>query len=303
MIEHQVHEQIDKAAWDARCNACPQAAWYGLKATLDAASPGWNALVDTDTGEQMPLTWKRKWGIQYLHQPFMVQHAGPWSPKPSLKMVERFLLAIPGFYKYADICLDAPGLPTVPGFRMEQRRNHVLRLGRPLAEVRAGYSANHRRSLRKAEKFGVLPVPAGAGEVLHFLESSERYKEWGVTGEQRACMRRLLASSVADGTGVGRVVKHGGATVAAAWFVRSLGTVTFLKGVAGREGRELCALHALIDGMVAESAGELQQLDLAGGQGDDLARFYSGFGGEARLYLRALMNRLPPLVRRLKARA
>jgi hypothetical protein len=206
-------------------------------------------------------------------------------------------------YKYADICLDAPGLPTVPGFRMEQRRNHVLRLGRPLAEVRAGYSANHRRSLRKAEKFGVLPVPAGAGEVLHFLESSERYKEWGGhwgTAGVHASVAGLLGGRWHRSR---RVVKHGGATVAAAWFVRSLGTVTFLKGVAGREGRELCALHALIDGMVAESAGELQQLDLAGGQGDDLARFYSGFGGEARLYLRALMNRLPPLVRRLKARA
>lgn len=301
MIEHLVHEQIDKAAWDARCNACPQAAWYGLSTTLDAASPGWNALVDTVTGEQMPLAWKRKWGIRYLHQPFMVQHAGPWSPKPSPGMVERFLRSIPAMYAYADICLNIPALPPMPGFRTEQRRNHVLRLDRPLDELRTGYSTNHRRSLRKAEKTGVHPEPAGAGEVLRFLGSSERFKEWGVKGEQMACMSRLLASTAADGSGAGRVVKHRGQTVAAAWFVRSHGTVTFLKGVAGREGRELCALHALIDGMVAESAGHLQQLDLAGGQSDDLARFYSGFGGEARLYLRALMNRLPPLLRRIKA--
>jgi hypothetical protein len=41
-------------------------------------------------------------------------------------------------------------------------------------------------------------------------------------------------------------------------------------------------------------------LDLAGSNDADLARFYGGFGAHRTVYLRAVINRLPPLVRNLK---
>jgi hypothetical protein len=185
--------------------------------------------------------------------------------------------------------------------KFEERRNHVLDLRPGLEVVRAGYSTNHRRSLRKAEKSGVEgPTPASAKEVGTFLEHSAQFREWGTTPEQVATMHRILHSSEKDGSGFGRVVKHAGKPVAMAWFATFQGTLVFLKGMASAEGREVSALHRLIDGTIVECAGKHMQLDLAGGNETDLARFYSGFGGVPVVYLRALMNRLPPIVRKLK---
>jgi hypothetical protein len=52
--------------------------------------------------------------------------------------------------------------------------------------------------------------------------------------------------------------------------------------------------------VVGQHAGSGIILDLAGGNDPLLARFYAGFGALPVLYLRALMNRLPPLARQLK---
>jgi hypothetical protein len=59
-------------------------------------------------------------------------------------------------------------------------------------------------------------------------------------------------------------------------------------------------MHALMDNVVVEHAGSGLVLDFAGGNDPQLARFYSGFGAERELYFRALVNRLPPLIRLMK---
>lgn len=301
MIVHLRHDEVDPAAWDRRLAASANASWYGTRAALDAASPGWNALVDEDSGAQMPLPWRMKYGVRYLFQPFMLQHLGPFSRNPSPEETGRFLEALSALYRYADICVQGAASVPVPGVRTEVRTNHVLALPADVADVRAGYSLNHRRSVQKAGRLGVA-VERGvpADRVGAFIEASEQFARWGVDAAQRAGMRKILAMTGADGTGFGRMVSGGGTPLAAGWFVRGPRQVIFLKGVSSRQGRELRAMHALIDDVAAEFASAVPELDLAGGHDPQLARFYSGFGAVPVFYLRALVNRLPPLIRRLK---
>ncbi len=300
MITWKRHADIDKAAWDKGLEACEGTTWYALSSTLDAVSPGWDALEDEATGARMPLPWRSKYGVRYLFQPFLVQHLGPFPPHPSPQDAARFLQALPGGYRYADINLCGSAMPAMPGLRTEERTNHVLQLDRTAEALRTGYSTNHRRSLGKAAKQGVQVEAADSVAVIAFLEGSEQFRRWGINAVQRGAMRQLLRATEVDGTGFGRRVRRGGTTVAGAWFVRHGGRVIFLKGMGTAEGRELRAMHALIDNVVAEHAASGLVLDFAGGNDPQLARFYSGFGAEPVLYLRALMNRLPPLVRWLK---
>ncbi len=301
MISYLRHTDIDLAAWDRRMAACANASWYGLSATLDAAAPGWDALLDEATGAQMPLPWRMKYGVRYLYQPFLIQHLGPFSPHPDADAAARFLRGVPKRFRYADIYLLGAPFPGFAGLRTEERTNHELRLRGPLEVLHAGYSANHRRSLRKAEQLDVVVERgAGSGRVIDFLEGSEQFALWGIDSAQRATMRRVLVTTEEAGTGFGRVVSNNGELVAAAWFVRESGRIIFLKGMGSAKGRDLRAMHALVDDVIAEHASSGAVLDFAGGNDPQLARFYSGFGAEPVLYLRALMNRLPPLIRRMK---
>lgn len=301
MITYLRHADIDTAAWDRRMAACSNASWYGLRDTLDAATPGWDALVDEATGAQMPLPWRMKYGIRYLYQPFLIQHLGPFSPKPGKDDAARFLRALPKRFRYADIYVLGAGITGVADVRAEERTNHVLHLNGPVEALRKSYSVNHRRSLRKAEQLGVVVERnVDSGRVIAFLESSEQFKRWGIDAAQRSTMRRVLEATEEAGTGFGRMVSDNGEGAAAAWFVREGGRIIFLKGMGSAKGRDLRAMHALIDDVISESASTGMLLDFAGGNDPQLARFYSGFGAGPVLYSRALMNRLPPLIRQMK---
>ena len=302
MIVHLRHQEIDPVAWDQRLEASTNASWYGLSSTLEAAAPGgWDALVDEATGEQMPLLWRRKLGVNYLYQPFMIQHSGPYSSEDPQVAAARFLRALPKCFRYADINILAEAVADMSHLRTEQRTNHVLQLDKPADVLRSGYSTNHRRSLRKAEGADVSVEHNVSGKrVLEVIEGSEQFVRWKVDAAGRDTMRRLIHATEADGAGWGRMVSSKGEPVAVGWFVQSHERVIFLKGIGTEQGRELRAMHLLIDDVITEFASSGMAFDLAGGNDPQLARFYSGFGAEPVLYLRTLMNRLPPLIRLMK---
>lgn len=301
MIQWLRHHEIDPTKWDHGLAQCSNASWYGLFSTLEATAPGWDALVNTETGSRMPLTHRSKFGINYLFQPFLVQHLGPYMPAPDARQAAQFVRAIPSRYRYADINLAIRELPHFRHQHTVQRVNHVLRLDRPLDAMRSGYSVNHGRSVRKAQQLRVqVENRVGSGEVASFLEGSAQFKAWRVDRAGRNAMRRVLAETEAAGTGFGLMARNGQNPVAAGWFVHYGDRLIFLKGLATPDGRNMRAMHALIDHVIAEHAATGVVLDFAGGNDPQLARFYSGFGAEPVVYLRALMNRLPALVRWLK---
>lgn len=301
MITFLEHRQIDQAAWDLRLDASVQPSWYGRSTVLNAAAPGWSALVDGDTGAQMPLPGRRRYGIHYLFQPFLLQHIGPFGPGGGPALAAQFLRALPRHFRYADIQLQVAELPQLPHWRTEQRQNHVLRLDQPAETLRAAYGTNHKRNLRKAAQLGVEAVSgAGSGQVIAALELSDQFRRWGLHRADITAMHRVLQASELDGTGFGCIVHSAQGPAAAAWFVRHGGSLLFLKGAATAAGRDLRAMYALIDHVVGQHAGSGLLLDFAGGNDPGLARFYTGFGARPVFYLRALMNRLPPVVRLLK---
>jgi alkylhydroperoxidase family enzyme len=301
MIQWLRHREIDPAAWDRAPAQCANRSWYALSSTLEAAAPGWDALMEPASGAMMPLPHRRKYGVVYLYQPFLIQHLGPFAPEPDEGLAARFLQAVPAHFRYADIYLAAQRDPALPRVRTEQRTDHLLQLDRPLEVLRAAYSENHRRSVRKAHQLGVhVEYRMDSGPIADLLESSEQFKRWRVDAADCRVMRHVFLASEAAGTGFGLLATKGNMPVAAGWFIKMDQQIIFLKGLATAQGRELRAMHALIDQVVADHAASGMVLDFAGGHDPQLARFYAGFGAEPSVYLRALMNRLPAPVRWLK---
>lgn len=301
MIRYVPHHAIDKAAWDARLERCANALWYGRSAILDAASPGWDALIDEEAGAQLAIPWRRRFGIPYAYQPFVIQQLGPFMAAPSPAGTTRFLQAWPDRFRYADIYL-CPGEAQArqPGVTLSEQVDLLLPLNAPIEALRARYSTNHARNLKKPVPAGMTFGPVDVEEVIAFLERSEQFRRWGIDPLRRAAMGRILRAAAADGTGFGRGMRVGGELAAAGFFALWGGRLIFLKGLATARGRELRAMHHLMDQVIAAHAGRPLTLDFAGSNDPQLARFYAGFGAGRMLYLRAVVNRLPPLIRRLK---
>ncbi len=299
MIRYVRHADIDKTAWDARLMRCANKLWYGLSSTLDAAAPGWEALIDEEAGSQLALPWRRKFGFTYLYQPFLIQQLGPFSPSPSPDDTSRFIDALPVHFRFADICLCAGNAP-LP--QLTEQQNITLNLNAAIAELRSRYSENHRRNLKKTEEAtSGWDANVPLDELIAFLSGSDQFKRWRIDAKRIATMQRVMhvATERKEGSACG--VRSNGVLVAGAFFVRWSDRLIFLKGIADERGRELRAMHYLIDRVIADHAWNNMIFDFAGTNDPDLARFYFGFGAERSVYLRALINRLPPILRMLKS--
>lgn len=303
MIRYVRHSELDKPWWDERIVASNSPIWYARSAVLDAASPGWDALVDDASQAVMPLTHDRKWGISYLYQPFALQRLGIFAQDSNAEQNAAFLHAIPRKYKLCDIYLNnsAP-VGHVNDIQLDERYSMELDLSSDLTTLRAAYSENHKRGLRKWNSEGELDtIPCST--FLKVVSGSEQFEQWGITPKQRMTLERI--ATVADALGEGRFVglKRNGEWLAVAFFVEWSGRMIFLKGLSTQAGRGVFALHRILDPMIAERAGKPMLLDMAGGHAPELRRFYTGFGAKPTLYLHARYNRLPQVLRWIKQRS
>ena len=291
MIRYLGHSDIDIAAWDRRLERCANKLWYGSSYVLSAAAPRWDALIDEENEMQMALPWRKKYGITYAYQPFLLQQLGPFAVRPSPEDTARAVAALPSRFRFADIylCTGTPSPPT-----LTEQQNITFRLDGPIDTLRKRYSENHRRTLKRtgaASDGWCDRVPLD--EITAFFITSEQFRRWGIRPDQSETLTRILFTADERGHGFGCGVRAGEELVCAAYFIRWGGRLIFLKGLANDTGRKIHAMHFLIDRVISEHAGRDLLFDFAGTNDPDLSRFYMGFGGQRSVYLRALVNKLP----------
>src|SRR5262245_20345245 len=90
-IRYLTRNKIDVARWDRCIDRAPNGLIYSYSCYLDTMSRQWDALVMGDYGIVMPLTWNRKYGISYLHQPFLTAQLGVFGENLSPGLLESFL--------------------------------------------------------------------------------------------------------------------------------------------------------------------------------------------------------------------
>ncbi|MBR5663366.1 MAG: hypothetical protein IKX01_01385 [Bacteroidales bacterium] len=109
--------------------------------------PGWEALVEDDYEAVMPLTGGRKFGINYLFQPFFTQKFGVFGKKEvSKEKIEEFLAAIPKKFKFAEFRMN---ISCTTYFK---HRNIVRDINCEYSVITDSYSSNTKRDLAKAKK-------------------------------------------------------------------------------------------------------------------------------------------------------
>ena len=87
-----------------------------------------HALIWNDYEAVMPLTWKKKYGIHYLYQPYFTACLGVFGKNISAAIVNNFLDAVPPGFKYWDIYLNHGNYFEQANYKLYERMNYVLPL-------------------------------------------------------------------------------------------------------------------------------------------------------------------------------
>ena len=297
MINYLEHNAIDKAKWDALIAECGNIyaySWY-----LDIVHPGWEALVEDDYQSVMPLTGGKKFGVNYLFQPFFVQQLGVFSKSPmTAEMTESFLKAIPSRYRFAEIRLNEGNAFAEGTQGVEYHRNVLLDLNQEYEVIRANYHQNTKRNLAKAESNNLQLVETVIPYHVVALFRDNRgalLEKWGdaeynvLTHLAKVAQKRNAAFML------GVSEKGVGQLLCAAIFMKTKDRITFLFSGLTEEGKQRQAMTYLLDQVIQKHSCQPITFDFEGSDDDNLARFYLGFGGKETKYPSYCFNRLSPL--------
>ena len=300
MIRYLTHNQIDTQRWDECIAQSPDGNVYCLSWYLDVVHPNWEALVEDDYEAVMPLTGGKKFGINYLFQPFFTQKLGIFSKNEvSEEKIEQFLNAIPDKFKFAEI--NCVNLSVSKDFKdskvsaiITSHRNIELDLNQDYSVLSQNYSSNTKRNLAKAKKEELKIVENAEPSVIIALFRKNRGKEikhWG-DKEYERLLKLVETAKKHEACLVLGVQNPDNQIVAGAFFMISHNKIVFLFSGSDESNKESHGLTFLLDYVIGKYSGTENILDFEGSDNDGLSRFYKGFGGKETFYHGLTFNKL-----------
>jgi len=290
-INHLQNAQIDKQKWDLTVENSQNGLVYALSWYLDIVSPGWNALVLGDYEVVMPLTHRRKWGINYLYQPVFIKKLGIFSKKIIIhEIADQFLNKALKYYKYIDICIDnKPKL-----FTAQKRLTQILDLSASYQEIYSKYSKNHHKNIEKALNSGLSIHPNNnPGNFITLLEQMYRSKNLkDVSQSDIENLNKIVNYAINHDLGemyFGYIENN---LCAAAFFLKWKNR-SIIFTAQNKKGREIGAMFSLIDYYIQKNASKKILLDFAGSMLSGVAKRNKGFGAIDFEYSAFKINHLP----------
>ena len=297
MINYLHHNEIDLKKWDAtiaKCGNIYAYSWY-----LDVVHPGWEALVEDDYQSVMPLTGGKKFGVDYLFQPYFAQQLGVFAMTPlSPEKTVEFLNAIPQKYRFAEIRLNESNTFDKELQGIEYHRNVLLSLSHSYEAIHAQYHTNTKRNLAKAEANNLQIINTVIPYHVVALFTDNRgalLDKWGDAEYARLTHLTKVAVNRRNAFILGVTEKGVGELLCAAIFMKTDGRITFLFSGLKQEGKDKGAMTFLLDHVIQSYAGQPMTFDFEGSDDDNLARFYLGFGGQEVKYPSYSYNHLSAL--------
>jgi hypothetical protein len=266
---------------------------YGYSFYLDTMCTNWDGLILNNYEAVMPLPWRKKWGITYLYQPFLVAQLGVFGQSLSPDLLETFLHHIPKKFRYWDFMLNYKNVFQLSSFPLYLRTNYVLDLNKPYESLYTTYRDNIKRNIKKAVQHH-FEIKKDFDVALVIQLAEQQLTERKDTTHDFDRFRKLYAylngkhSALTYG-----VFSQQGQLLASAVFFFFHNRAYYILVGNHPNGRTLGASHVLIDAFIKDHAGEKLILDFEGSDIHSLAFFYSSFGAYTENYAAIQLNKLP----------
>ncbi len=301
-IQYIKQQDIDKNKWNQCITNATNGLIYGYAWYLDSLFLQWDALVMDDYKAVMPITWKKKYGIYYLYQPWFCAALGIFSTDPVTSvLMEKFLDSIPKKFRYIDIYLNHHNFFLLQNYPLTERRNYILPLNDTYATITANYRTNLKRNIKKAANSGLLvkkDIPIN--EILLLAKNTmQRVSDITDTELNNFENVYMAARSHTKAETLG-IFSTAGELLSSAAFLFSHKRWNYILVGNHPNGKTLGASHYLIDRFIHTHAGEDALLDFEGSDIRNLAFFYSSYGASEEKYPALRMNRLPAILKWLK---
>ena len=298
-IQYLLHSQVDKKKWDHCVNNADNSLIYCYSFYLDAMAKHWDALILNDYEAVMPLTYNKKYTINYLYQPPFTASLGVFGKNISANILAKFLTAVPEKFKYWDIYLNHGNFFKLPGFELYERKNHVISLNFSYEILHSNFKESTQRNIKKFQQYkGIIKKDVAVEDVIT-LSKQQANTFSTITDDDFTRVIALYYLLHKKGNAITYGAYNNKLVASAIFFIYEARAYYIVVGN-HPDGKTIGASHALINAFIKDHAGQDLILDFEGSDIHSLAFFYSSFGAVEEKYSAIKLNRLPKLLRLLK---
>jgi len=295
VIRYCPHNEIDRQKWDECIARSLPSLPYAFSWYLDTVSPAWDSLISGNYEAVMPLAFKRKWFVTYIHKPYYAQQLGIFSPEIlDETAVESFIRQIPLKFRYINTNLNELNRLS-DHLTAFTNTNHLIRIDMDYQQIKNGYSRNCRRNIKKAKDAGLtIGMETDDRAFVKFIFGNLEDRILTLDPEQFTMLEKIIAYAREKARGqISGVHTPQGKLCAAGFFMQTLDRQVFSVCASSEEGKKNEAMYLLVDDLINRSAGQKTWFDFSGSNIPGIAYFNQSFGARAVSYPTLHMNRLP----------
>jgi hypothetical protein len=323
-VKYLQHSQINKEKWDTCIEQSPQAVIYAHAFYLDIVSPFWEAIVEEENGNYltvMPLTWRKKYGITFLHQPIFCQQLGLFSiaKEISMEKIGQFFHLLFETYPFipryqwnvhntrifknlhqkdfVNLSGESIFLQKFSHKHLTFFTTHHLSLSQPYSVLYQNYSKDRKMNLKRAKKAHLEIIESEDMEPLlaMFEKDIAQKLPKGVAPNAYELFREIYMALKERKWGKLFYTKNTkGEIKAGALFVFYQNQIIYLFNACYQEARKENGRTLLIDHIIQNYANSTYTFDFESPEIERIAYFYKSFGAEEILYPALLnYNQLP----------
>lgn len=290
----QRHE-IDTTKWDHCISKAENGLLYAHSWWLDTMADNWCGLVWNDYEAVMPLTWRQKFGIQYLYQPWFTPSLGMFQQVNSAACFEDFLQAIPRQFRYWDVDVNESNrcLPgKVSKLHIRERTNLIIPT-EEYATVRNTYSRLARRSITKAIDHGVTIAEDDIEKIVSNYQQHYQSEHPAILDSDYKKLVTAGQLAAAKGKATAYIAMQKNDAIG---FYLALHDDRFTYSLLGGTtpaGKQAAAFYLLTDHIIQNAMANNRSFRFEGSDIPGVAFFNGQFGPRRVGYLHLLRNNLP----------
>jgi hypothetical protein len=291
-IKYVKRESIDAVKWDSCIDNARNGLIYAYSLYLDNMATHWDALVLNDYESVMPLTWNKKWGIKYLHQPALTPQLGIYSATNiSETLVDAFIKKIKSHFEFAEIFFNYDN----PHPEFEMHDNYILHLDRSYEEICSFYEKDLEKNLKRASRFHfVYTSTYNLDKALllhqeHYKDRTPHMRDGDYANFQKLCTKLVQTGEAM----IRAILDEENELLSISLLLQKKDRLYLIESTTTEKGRKMQANHFLLDAIINEFAGKKITLDFVGSDIPGIAHFYKNFGSHNQAYFFYRFNNLP----------
>lgn len=291
----QRHE-IDVENWDACIARAENGLIYAHSWWLDTMSVHWSGLVWKDYEAVMPLTWKQKYGIPYLYQPWFTASLGMFGKADAGVSFDEFLQAIPGSFRYRDIDVNESNrIQQLSNRKLETReRTNLIIDANDYDSVRKNYSRLARRSLEKAIQNNVtVSDKAEIATVVQYYQQHYSNQHPAITDKDYQNLVKAAELALQKGNACAYTASLGSEIIGFYLVLQDDRYAYSLLGGTTPKGKETGAFYLLTNHAIRAAMENGRSFRFEGSDIPGVAFFNRQFGPREIKYLHLKRNNLP----------